>query len=218
MKNLILVAALAMMFGAQGAQAQSTDNVSGTVASDNNANSRTFRTVDTCVGTGDEWQGGTTCFPEPCFAVSVRGKNPAFNQICCRYVYVPKLCLGAELTEKQQERIETQARASGVEQAFDPNQTITYWGYYASTNRSPGVGRTVAVYAKLDVCLGEADVTAALATNNATTCSNQYCGTAANEYCNATGNNGGTTTTAAVCKDRCECAINGVTHSTCNNL
>jgi hypothetical protein len=219
MKNLILTVALAAMFGAQNAYAQTSDNVSGTVASDNNTNSRTFRSVDTCAGSGDEWQGGTTCWPEPCFTVSYRGKNPSFNQICCHYTYVPKLCLGADLTEAQKEKIERSQAQYGIEQTFDPNQSISYWGYYGSTSRSPNNGRTTSIMARLDVCMGGGDATNAVATMNANTCYNSYCGSGSiNEYCNATGNNGGVTEAAAVCHDRCECAINGTTHSTCNQL
>jgi hypothetical protein len=97
-----------------------------------------------------------------------------------------------------------------LKSVFEPNQSTTYWGYVSGTNRSPNNGRATSIKARLDVCMGDQDTDAAIATNSATTCYNQYCGTSANEYCN---NN-----SAVVCQDRCECAINGVTHSTCNNL
>jgi hypothetical protein len=109
-----------------------------------------------------------------------------------------------------------------LESAFAPSMTEVFYGYITTTsgtnNRSPTAGRAQSAHARLDVCMGANDVDAAIATNNATTCYNQYCGTSYNEHCNATGYNGGVSEAAAVCHDRCECSINGQTHSTCNQL
>jgi hypothetical protein len=94
---------------------------------------------------------------------------------------------------------------------FEPNQTTAkFFGVYNSVSRSPTGGRDNSTIAKLDVCMGDNDTTAALATNSAATCGNNYCGTSSNEYCNAN--------TQEVCRDRCECAINGITDSTCQLL
>ncbi len=94
---------------------------------------------------------------------------------------------------------------------FAPQFADVFWGVYGTTNRSPNIGRATSIVARLDVCMGGNDTDAAIATNNATTCGNQYCGSGSvNEYCNAN--------TQAVCRDRCECAINGVTHSSCDQL
>ncbi len=89
------------------------------------------------------------------------------------------------------------------------HQAMVYHGWVNSVLRSPTGGRDNSTMAKLDVCMGDGDSSAAVATNSATTCGNQYCGSGSiNEYCNAN--------TQAVCRDRCECAINGITHSTCD--
>jgi hypothetical protein len=113
-------------------------------------------------------------------------------------------------TQTEAEEIKETGDSQDIAKAFNPDQVNNYWGYVGSTLRSPAGGRTVAAIAKLDVCIGDGDVTAAIATNNATTCYNQYCGVSYNEYCN---NN-----SAAVCQDRCECAINGVNHASCQSL
>ncbi len=114
----------------------------------------------------------------------------------------------------QSELIEALNASDSLESAFTPS-TEPFFGYItlSSTStilRSPNAGRATSIKARLDICMGSNDTDAAIATNNATTCYNQYCGTSTNEYCN---NN-----SAVVCQDRCECAINGVTHSSCNQL
>jgi hypothetical protein len=140
-----------------------------------------------------------------------------------------KLCVsyqGCSLAPKvSEETVSTSGTESGLDKAFAPNNPNIgdeYFGWVTvnsvATNRTGNTGRTTSIKARLDICMGGNDTDGAIATNNASTCYQQYCGTSYNEYCNASGNNGGTTETAAVCHDRCECAINGTTHSTCQNL
>jgi hypothetical protein len=117
--------------------------------------------------------------------------------------------------ERIASNINSTASSEGLGEAFRPDFADVYFGYINLTStstvlRSPNTGRATSIKARLDICMGGNDTDAAIATNNATTCYNQYCGTSYNEYCNA--NSG------AVCQDRCECAINGVTDPTCNQL
>ncbi len=115
--------------------------------------------------------------------------------------------------------IETSVKGSAeMEEIFAPGFVDIYYGYAGTALRSPNAGRATSIKARLDVCVGDLDTDAAIATNNATTCYNQYCGASYNEYCKATGTDGSWSGAGAVCHDRCECAINGVTHSTCNQL
>jgi hypothetical protein len=105
-----------------------------------------------------------------------------------------------------------------VSDAFAPHHAESFWGVYGTTNRSPNTGRATSIAARLDICIGSTDVDTAVA-NGVSWCQNTGCGAAANEYCEAYGtNNGQTNVFAAVCKDRCECMINGTTHSTCDQL
>jgi hypothetical protein len=138
----------------------------------------------------------------------------ASGQKCC--IHNTNYCFsgGSEATVEE----EVTSTNVGLEGVFSPGQTEIYFGYANGVIRSPNNGRATSLYARFDVCMGNLDADAALATNNATTCYNQYCGTSYNEYCRATVNNGGTTEAGGVCHDRCECMINGITHSSCNQL
>ncbi len=108
-------------------------------------------------------------------------------------------CWTGDFLAVANEHIKSSGNGS-IEELFAPAQATAYYGYVSTTNRSPNAGRTQSAEARLDVCMGSNDTNAAIATNNATTCGNQYCGSGpVNEYCNA--NN------QAVCRDRCECAI-----------
>jgi hypothetical protein len=127
--------------------------------------------------------------------------------------------LGDYLNSQPTENLEPSQASSSLEEVFAPKVTTVYYGYISDTNRSPNTGRSTSIMARLDVCMGDGDATNAVATMNANTCYNSYCGSGAiNEYCNASVNNGGTVEAAGVCHDRCECAINGTTHATCNQL
>ncbi len=119
-------------------------------------------------------------------------------------------CKGLALDLELEKQEITSSSNGSIAAAFAPEQTTAHFGWVGTVNRTGNTGRATSISARLDVCMGSLDTDSAIATNNATTCYNQYCGTSYNEYCN---NNA-----AAVCQDRCECAINGVTHSTCNNL
>ncbi len=136
-----------------------------------------------------------------------------------RHINGLKLCIdpllgGLEKRESDLKLARSLAFTS-LEQVFSPKtDEYKYFGWVstssATLNRSPNAGRAQSSHARLDICMGANDTDSAIATNNATTCYNQYCGTSYNEYCNAN--------SAAVCQDRCECSINGQTHSTCNQL
>ncbi len=148
--------------------------------------------------------GGSSCMP----GYNMVGYTVTGAWCCQKCVIQPP-----ELNE----RVEPSDASSGVETAFTP-RTNTFFGYFGTTNRSGTVGRATSINARLDVCMGNLDTDSAIATNNATTCYNQYCGTSKNEYCNASGVDGNWSGTAAVCHDRCECAINTVTDPSCNQL
>jgi hypothetical protein len=123
-------------------------------------------------------------------------------------------------TEAQQE-VRSSANANQFNSIFtvEPEMVEVHWGYVSTSNRSPSVGRATSIKARLDICLGSSDVDAAIATMNANTCKNSYCDvTNVNEYCNQYGYNGGNYEQAAVCHDRCECAINGTSDASCNQL
>ncbi len=167
-------------------------------------NTTCYRTsiLTSCGGTY-ETQMGTT----------ISGKR------CCADYDAEPLCL-LESSEATAESVKS-ANSGNLSEVYAPrapNVVDAYYGYVGTSNRSPNLGRATSIKARLDVCMGSNDVDSAIATNNANTCYNTYCGTSYNEYCNATGNNGGTTEAGAVCHDRCECAINGTGHSTCNQL
>jgi hypothetical protein len=133
------------------------------------------------------------------------------GQKCCTGAWLNAQSAGPE-TEK------VKGSSASIAAAFEPKLYANYYGYMGTTMRSPNTGRAVSIHARLDVCIGGGDTDAAIATMNANTCYNTYCGTSYNEYCNATVNNGGTTEAGGVCHDRCECAINGMTDSSCNQL
>jgi hypothetical protein len=141
----------------------------------------------------------------------VQGLTVVSNKTCCVSTLPCPPPPQADL--QGEEAIETSS-SKALSASFEAHSPSTlaeaYWGTYNSVNRSPTGGRNNSTMAKLDVCMGDSDATAAVATNSATTCGNNYCGTSSNEYCNAN--------TQEVCRDRCECAINGITHSSCNLL
>jgi hypothetical protein len=147
---------------------------------------RGFNDSVTCTGEDGYISSGTTC-PKGDFRM---GYTPNGNACCISPFSAPR-------------------SRNSIGNSLE-NVTDTYWGYISTTARSPNAGRAQSAIARLDVCMGSNDTDAAIATNNATTCYNQYCGTSYNEYCN--GNS------AAVCQDRCECAILGTTNSACNQL
>jgi hypothetical protein len=212
MKNFVFAAvAAACLFVSSNAMAQANwDNRSTAITADSGVVSRRFKNVELCEGEWDAWNTGilTTCpGGNSCVKVSKRGYNPAYTQTCCRAIYI---CAanGERLSDEQIATLETNREDLG--KVFNPDVVDVYWGYVSSTNRSPNAGRAQSAYARLDVCMGANDTDAAIATMNANTCYSSYCGTSANEYCNAN--------SAAVCQDRCECSINGQTHSSCNQL
>jgi hypothetical protein len=113
------------------------------------------------------------------------------------------------------------AADENLEKAFapkNPNMADEYFGYVtvsaSTTNRTGNIGRTTSAKARLDVCLGNTDVDTAIS-NGVSWCMNTACGTSYNEYCNATGTNDGASTSAAVCKDRCQCTLGS---GTCDQL
>ncbi len=154
-------------------------------------------------------EGGFSCT----LPYELKGWSPA-GLNCC--VDLRSLCLVGDIKTAVVESIQS-LNKDGIADAFAPNSG-PYWGYANTTNRTGNYGRDVSIKARLDVCMGSNDTDSAIATNNATTCYNQYCGTSSNEYCNASGSDGGWSGAGAVCHDRCECAINGTTHSSCNQL
>jgi hypothetical protein len=155
-----------------------------------------------------------------CQRMTPAGRNPANTQKCCLWF---ELCnANGELLSDEEllERLDSN-REDALKTVFAPQSPETvdaYWGYYSANPRSPNAGRTTSIKARLDICIGETDVDTAVA-NGVSWCQNTGCGAAANEYCEAYGtNNGQTNVFAAVCKDRCECMINGTTSSTCDQL
>jgi hypothetical protein len=137
---------------------------------------------------------------------------------CCISVDDPDCSILPKNSQLTEEIVSSSNELSGVFAPQKPNVDY-FFGYYGNSNRSPNTGRANSIMARLDVCMGDGDATNAVATMNANTCYNSYCGSGTiNEYCNASVNNGGTVETAGVCHDRCECAINGIAHSTCNQL
>jgi hypothetical protein len=156
-----------------------------------------------------------------CSAPWVNWGATAAGAKCC--IHSTNYCLSGGGDEVEPSLEVTGPSDSGLEQVFsrevNPKLTDIYFGYANGSLRSPTNGRATSIMARLDVCMGDGDATNAVATMNANTCYNSYCGSGAiNEYCNASVNNGGTVEAAGVCHDRCECAINGVAHSTCNQL
>jgi hypothetical protein len=157
-----------------------------------------------CPSTGNWWV----------YANHVDGKKLCVSNYMCS--------LSPQATE---ESIYSSDTDSGLDKTFAPqapNLGDVYYGYVtvssSTTNRSPSNGRTTSIKARLDVCIGATDVDSAVA-NGLTWCQQTGCGAAANEYCEAYGtNNGQTNVFAAVCKDRCECMINGTTDASCDQL
>jgi hypothetical protein len=122
---------------------------------------------------------------------------------CCVSYGLPSVAEEKAMVEGEQE----------LAKIFSPSATTVtdpFFGRYGTTLRSPTAGRINSSVARLDVCIGYADVDAAIATNSVSTCYNTYCGLSKNEYCNAN--------SAEVCKDRCDCAILGESSSSCNWL
>jgi hypothetical protein len=170
---------------------------------------------------------GTCTYAQRCSGCICSIKAPAYScgmgwsqidtrisdnyRVCAKWGGGCALATGEIVPLEERKQSVTQSKTGdSLEGVFAPNQVTGYYGFAGTTNRSPTYGRSVSSTARLDICMGANDVDAAIATNNATTCYNQYCGTSYNEYCNAN--------SAAVCQDRCECSINGQTHSTCNQL
>jgi hypothetical protein len=194
--KFVILAVVILLFLPELATAQAPSNlVSLTVNSDGSSGRRFSSDRDDDSEDCHAPSGGTTCvYPEISIGFYPNGTR------CCHSKWEPA---------KIKFQLEDQSANLGKE-VFSPAQSLTFWGYVTTTNRSPNAGRAQSAYARLDVCMGANDTDAAIATNNATTCYNQYCGTSYNEYCNAN--------SAAVCQDRCECSINGQTHSSCNQL
>jgi hypothetical protein len=168
----------------------------------------------------------TTCYPviasSSCTGSysSQTGTTISGGKCCANFNSQPNCLVGQSIDATPEENIRG-VRAAGLNTVFSPEVprfADEYFGYVGTTNRSPSLGRTTSIKARLDICMGSNDVDAAIATNNANTCYNTYCGTSYNEYCKAIVNNGGTSEAGGVCHDRCECAINGTAHSTCNQL
>ncbi len=90
-----------------------------------------------------------------------------------------------------------------------------YWGFVNASSRSPQAGRSNAATANLDACIGHGETD--LLGTGSTGWGNCYskCDSSVNGFCTSTGTNDGTTQTAAVCKDRCDCTMG---FSTCNGL
>jgi hypothetical protein len=128
-----------------------------------------------------------------------------------------KTCCRNDMAAPEMQPTVQSSESSDISEAFEP-KTAVYFGYLNSTSRSPTAGRAQSIHARLDICLGANDTDSAIATMNANTCYNSYCGSAYNEYCQASGTDGGWSGAYAVCHDRCECAINGVGDSSCNQL
>lgn len=121
----------------------------------------------------------------------------------------------------REEILQGTANGSDLAEVFNPNfvDTYGYFGYVNGVNRSGSLGRTTSAPARLDACLGNTNVDAlgsgysawAACLGNSVGCDTST----KNDYCNATGINDGATTTAAVCKDRCDCVFG---YGTCQNL
>jgi hypothetical protein len=175
-----------------------------------------FNTTRTCTSLGGSWV--STCAGDKNCTVAYKyGRNPAATSICCKFENICN-AQGERLPQEEIEAIHSANERADFESVFSPDTVESYWGYYSTSNRSPNAGRATSIAARLDVCIGSTDVDTAVA-NGVSWCQNTGCGAAANEYCEATGtNNGQTGVFAAVCKDRCECMINGTTHSTCDQL
>lgn len=77
-----------------------------------------------------------------------------------------------------------------------------FHGWVNGILRSPSSGRGNSAHAKLDACLGYADVDA---DTGLSSCRTACDADLKNEYCQSSGYNNSVYTTAAVCKDRCEC-------------
>jgi hypothetical protein len=126
-------------------------------------------------------------------------------------------CCAAAEVQQFEESVKSTNKQDDLESAFVP-RVNEYFGYVGGTLRSPNTGRTQSINARLDICLGSTDVDSAVS-NGLSWCMNTACASGSyNEYCQATGINDGVSTAAAVCKDRCQCMINGVGDSSCNQL
>jgi hypothetical protein len=171
---------------------------------------------DSSNGTVCDLNGGCTCADA---GGTLKASSPCWtNWYEVGYAQNGKLCcVNGQATPSAQPVIKSLGSNGGLAEVFMP-KTSEFYGYVGSTNRSGNYGRTTSIKARLDICMGNLDTDSAIATNNANTCYNQYCGTSYNEYCNSSGSDGGWSGTGAVCHDRCECAINGVGDSSCNQL
>ncbi len=212
MKKFFVISAFALLMSGQALAANCDTNIVGIAGC--------FATASTDSGTGRTCDGNAT----GCLCTDAGGDilRPLGSNCYVNWSEVGvsangrKCCRNDQLAAQPQEIVQS-AASVGVAEVFVP-KVAAYYGYLNTTVRSPNAGRAQSITARLDICLGANDVDSAVATNNATTCYNQYCGSSYNEYCNASGSDGGWSGSAAVCHDRCECAINGVTDSTCNQL
>lgn len=127
----------------------------------------------------------TSCnYGETDMGPTILGKRCCVNSSFCR----------AEDVDAFEQEIEGREELSDVFNGQSGSFTTAHFGVVNNTNRSPNTGRGNSVYAKLDACLGHANVDA---DTDMRTCETACQNTLKNQYCQ---NN-----TAAVCIDRCEC-------------
>jgi hypothetical protein len=227
MKNFVLaaVAAVSVLLFSSGAKAQSFGAVLDVTGC------RWTTTSDVGTSKYGYHTEGCRCRDTTCYPVIVSssctgsyntqtGTTISGGKCCANFNSQPNCLMNDVASNEEMESVQTanSGDLSDVYGPVAPKLVDAYYGYVSTTNRSPSTGRATSIKARLDICIGSTDVDTAVA-NGVSWCQNTGCGAAANEYCEATGtNNGQSGVFAAVCKDRCECMINGVAHSTCDQL
>jgi hypothetical protein len=211
MKKLFIISAFAVLTSTQAKAANCNDFIVGI--------SGCFASAATSSGTGRTCDGNMA----GCYCSDLDGVLKALGSACSwgwsevgQTLNGRKCCHNDMLPSEPQMHLQSTA-GSDLSEVFMP-KTAAYYGYVNSTVRSPTAGRAQSIEARLDICMGSNDTDSAIATMNANTCYNSYCGSSYNEYCQASGTDGGWSGAYAVCHDRCECAINGVGDSSCNQL
>lgn len=211
MKKLLLSLAV-LFFGAFQAHALTADTCMDMPSCTVGISADTGNTAKQCAGITDSTCScaGQSASPGSCGYYIGTSCNSwkwmdmgpvATGQRCCMWYE----CARRNTPEVSEEIQQALKAGANLHEVFEPELASDYFGVVNLVNRSPNAGRSNALNARLDACLGYSNVDAFTDYRSCETA----CGDGSkNGYCQNSSN--------AVCIDRCQCKYPG--NGTCDGL